>query len=61
MRDLVGNPEDRFSHNEAHILGYHHDPRFSETEQTDQGLHSLLFHLHHLEVSNHGRTSKFES
>ena len=20
MRDLVGNPEDRFSHNEAHIL-----------------------------------------
>ena len=26
-------------------------------EQSDQGLHCLLFHLHHLEVFHHGRTS----
>ena len=25
-------------------------------EQSDQGLHCLLFHWHHLEVSHHGRT-----
>ena len=24
-------------------------------EQSDQGLHCLLFHLHHLEVLHHGR------
>ena len=26
-------------------------------EQSDQGLHCLLFHLHHQEVLDHGRTS----
>ena len=25
-------------------------------EQSDQGLHCLLFHLHHLEVLHHGKT-----
>ena len=29
-------------------------------EQSDQGLHCLLFHLHHLEVKHQGRTAKFE-
>ena len=29
MWDLVGNPEDRFSHNEAQIMIRHFDDRFS--------------------------------
>ena len=29
-------------------------------EQSDQGLHCLLFHLHHLEVKHQGRTAQFE-
>ena len=30
-------------------------PRGAE-EQSDEGLHCLLFHLHHLKVLHHGRT-----
>ena len=35
MSDLVGNPEDQFSHNEAHtpkesVLAYLNDPKFSD-------------------------------
>ena len=35
MWDLVGNPEDRFSHNEAHMLfkqSYRKDPKFSNSQ-----------------------------
>ena len=30
MSDLVGNPEDRFSHNEAHVMMYY-EPRYKKT------------------------------
>ena len=36
----------------------HNDPESADpdqTEQSDKDLHCLLLHLHHLEVSNHGR------
>ena len=51
---------------------YRNDPKFSDRyvwavsadpdqtaarEQSDQGRHCLLFHLHHLEVLDNGRTS----
>ena len=29
-------------------------------EKSDQGLHCLLFHMDHSEVSHHGRTSNFD-
>ena len=31
--------------------------RLLQKEQSDQGIHCLLFHLHHLEVLDHGITS----
>ena len=56
----------------SHVFIYHYcnDPKFSERqvwansetqirlllEQSDEGPHCLLYHLHHLEVSYHGRT-----
>ena len=35
MFDLVGNPEDRFSHNEAHIM-------IGNNKASDQTVHILL-------------------
>ena len=53
----------------SYINEYRNDP-FSYTqlgqtvhtclkEQSDLGLHCLLFHLHHLKVPQHGKISKF--
>ena len=36
------------------------DQTAPRVEQSDQGLHCLPFHLHQLEVSPHGRTSKIK-
>ena len=33
------------------------DQTSPKEEQSDQGLHSLHFYLHHLEASHHDRTS----
>ena len=44
MSDLVGNPEDRFSHNEAHIL-YTHGKKLGNTSfvtRVNFGLKFLL-------------------
>ena len=49
MLDLVGNPEDRFSQDEAH-----------NQEQSDQGFHCLLFHLHLLDEIPWGLASFLE-
>ena len=37
------------------ILNFWTD-RSGQTVQSDQGLHCLLFHLHHLKVLHHGKT-----
>ena len=75
VSDLVGNPEDRFSHNTAHIIGtvmtlsFRTDwsrqtvktqIRLLLEEQSDQGLHSLLFHLHVFDKIPSGLASLFE-
>ena len=55
MSDLVGNPKNRFSRDEAIILNFRTDSsgqtvqtqiRLLLEKQSDQVLHYLLFHLH---------------
>ena len=66
MSELVGNPDDRFSHDAAHIMSLNFNPqvkilsfgtdwsgqtvqtqiRLLLEEQSNQGLHCLLFHLY---------------
>ena len=46
MSDLVGNPEDRFSHNEAHIIVEH----VSVTNQTASNLEKMQKAKYHLQV-----------
>ena len=47
MSDLVGNPEDRFSHNEAHVLMPLRDADgiASGEDQSELGLHCLCENL----------------
>ena len=56
--------------NMSYAIAYHNDPKYLDRQlwanntdpdqtapQSNQGLHCLLIlHLHHLEVSHHGRT-----
>ena len=69
MSDLVINPKDRFSRDEANILNLRTN-RTGQTvqtqirllleEQSDQGLHYLLFHLHVFDKIPPGLASLFE-
>ena len=54
MSDMVRNPENRFSHEAAHLMI---QIRHVLEEQSDEGLHNLLFYMHHLGITHHGRTS----
>ena len=38
MWDLVGNPEDRFSHNEAHIVVYYAQMGLTEAESVERAI-----------------------
>ena len=38
MSDLVGNPEDQFSHNEAQLSGNNSDPLFAQAFQSAENL-----------------------
>ena len=55
VSDMVGNHEDRFSHNEAQFANRQvwTNSKDPNKEQSDQDHHCLLFHLPHLEISQH--------
>ena len=44
MSDLVGNPEERFSHNEAHTINL--------SSEIPMPIHMLLFNLPSMEITN---------
>ena len=54
MSDLVGNPEDRFSHNEAHIMYVNGTPSNILAPSNDekmQLIHQAGYETVHLEIS----------